>query len=190
MMKGRAVNHQLKYCTLTVIGTSRAGPANCYVQKAQLEEGPGKMNTTVLLATLAAVVLAQGAPPKTTNMTEVFIIPHTHADTGWMITAEEYYRQLVRPILDSQVRALASNASWRYCWAEIMYFARWWRDQSPAVRAQARELAVAGQLEFVEGGWTQADELVVSLDERVQNLEHGHQWLLDNIASDAAFVRR
>ena len=114
----------------------------------------------LLLATLTAI--ARGAQPPqantrtntahaaVSNITDVFIIPHTHADTGWMITAEEYYKQLVRPILDSQVRALASNASWRYCWAEIMYFARWWRDQSPAVRAQARRLAVAGQLEFVE----------------------------------------
>ena len=81
-----------------------------------------------LLAALTAI--ARGARPlqaNTTNtahaavanVTEVFIIPHTHADTGWMITAEEYYQQLVRPILDSQVRALASNASWRYCWAEM-----------------------------------------------------------------------
>ena len=102
-----------------------------------------------------------------------------------MVTAEEYFEQLVRPIRDSQIEALSADGTRRYCWAEIMFFARWWDDQPDMVRARARQLAREGRLEFVEGGWSQADELVVSLDERIQNLEAGHQWLLDNIATDA-----
>ena len=38
------------------------------------------------------------------NITDVYIIPHTHADTGRMITFEEYYEQLVVHVLRPAAR--------------------------------------------------------------------------------------
>ena len=82
---------------------------------------------------------------------EVFVVPHTHADTGWMLTVEQYYEQLVRPILTSTLAALVRDARARYCWAEVAYLARWWEEQPEGVRESVRTLVKSGQLELVEG---------------------------------------
>ena len=104
-----------------------------------------------------------------------------HADTGWEITFEQYYEQLVSHILSTTVSALAANSTRRFCWSEVAYLARWWEDQNTTTQATVRQLARSGQLEFVEGGWSQADEQVADLDERVENLMVGHEWLAEHI---------
>jgi hypothetical protein len=102
-----------------------------------------------------------------------------------MIKFEEYYEQVVVHILDSVVASLQVDPARRFCWAEVAYIARWWEDQNATVREAVRELAQGGQLEFVEGGWSQSDEQVADLDERVENLMVGHEWLQRNIGAFA-----
>eukprot|EP00729_Bicosta_minor_P026692 gene26692-24757_t len=115
---------------------------------------------------------ATSAQPKKTL--DVFLVPHTHADTGWMLTIQQYYEQLVEPILTSTLSALAADPSRRYIWAEVAYFAMWWERQSPSSQNSVRKLARSG-------GWCQADELVADLDGRAENLAVGHAWLRENV---------
>ena len=124
-----------------------------------------------------------------THPLEVFIVPHTHADTGWMLTFEQYYDQLVRPILTSTLATLAREPGARYCWAEVAFLARWWQEQPLSVRQDVRAAVKRGQLELVEGGWSQSDEIVASLRERLHNLEAGHDWIGQHIGRGAAFPR-
>ena len=145
------------------------------------------------LLLLLLVVAAAHSPPAAqqdqhsgnASVTAVFLVPHVHADTGWMIKFEEYYEQVVVHILDSVVASLQVDPARRFCWAEVAYIARWWEDQNATVREAVRELAQGGQLEFVEGGWSQSDEQVADLDERVENLMVGHEWLQRNIGAFA-----
>lgn len=120
-----------------------------------------------------------------TNVTEVFLIPHVHADTGWMIKFEEYYEQVVRHILDSTIAALQVDPQRRFCWAEVAYIARWWDDQNATTKNIVRDLAQQKRIEFVEGGWSQSDEQVADLDERIENLMVGHTWLQHEIGAFA-----
>ena len=147
-----------------------------------------------------------------------------------MLTIDQYYDQLVRPILTTTLAALAESADrvrahlqcaslrpnhstlnhthapslpppppplpppplpppsghQRYVWSEVAFFARWWSEQSNQTHAKVRQLWRTGQLEFVEGGWCQADELVADLDGRAENLAVGHEWLRAHI--DPALV--
>ena len=123
------------------------------------------------------------------SLLDVFVVPHTHADTGWMLTVEQYYEQLVRPILSTTLASLARDARARYCWAEIAFLARWWEEQPDTTRQSVRALVRNGQLELVEGGWSQADEIVASLRERVLNLEAGHDWIGAHIGTGRAWPR-
>ena len=120
---------------------------------------------------------------------EVFIVPHTHADTGWMLTVEQYYEQLVRPILTSTLASLTREPHARYCWAEVAFLARWWEEQPQTVRQAVRAAVASGKLELVEGGWSQSDEIVASLGERILNLEAGHDWIGAHIGRGTAFPR-
>ena len=113
----------------------------------------------------------------TAAVVDVHVVPHSHCDAGWMLTFEQYYATFVRHILDSTLAALASEPSRRFNWAEVSYMQRWWRDQNATTRASVRELVSSGKLEFVEGGWVQADESVASWHARLDALTLGHEWL-------------
>lgn len=52
------------------------------------------------------------------------------------------------------------------------------------MHSQVRRLVATGQLEFVEGGWCQADELITTVEGRAENLALGHAWLRENVAPE------
>ena len=53
---------------------------------------------------------------------EVWLVPHTHADTGWMLTMQQYYDQLVEPILSTTLHALSQDKSRRCAMPAAFYF--------------------------------------------------------------------
>lgn len=57
---------------------------------------------------------------------QVIILPHSHADPGWLKTFEEYYAQQTRSILDNVAAKLTEHKNMTFIWTEIAFFALWW----------------------------------------------------------------
>ncbi len=75
------------------------------------------------------------------------------------------------------VTCLSTNENRTFIWAEISFFDRWWRDQSPDTRAKMRSFIDSGRVEFVTGGWVMHDEGVSHYADQLNQLQFGHQWL-------------
>lgn len=62
------------------------------------------------------------------NFTEldVFIVPHSHMDAGWLKTIDEYYDLGVKRIFDSVFDQLYKNKHYTYTLGDIYYFQRWY----------------------------------------------------------------
>jgi hypothetical protein len=84
---------------------------------------------------------------------DIWVIPHTHDDVGWLETVDEYYIQQVQWIFDTFVRCLADNPDRRFTYVEVAYFKRWWLEQDEPTKTLVRSLVANGQLEFNLGGW-------------------------------------
>ncbi|EFA83012.1 alpha-mannosidase [Heterostelium album PN500] len=107
-----------------------------------------------------------------------FLIPHSHCDVGWVQTYEQYFTENVTVILNNVVNALLKDPSKKFNWAEIIYFKRWWDEQTDFTQSQVRQLVQNKQLEFVGGGWAQNDEAVTHYQAVLNQMTIGHQFLL------------
>ena len=118
-----------------------------------------------LVAALPALTLAFGGLSTAPNIT-VHLVPHTHDDTGWLKTVDQYHsgsnntiqHANVGRLISSVISSLSRNPERTFVYAEIAFFQRWWRVQSRATQALTRKLVAAGQLSFVNGGWCMHDE--------------------------------
>ena len=88
----------------------------------------------------------------------VHLVPHSHDDTGWQVTVDQYFAQEVFYTIDTVVQSLAADPNRRFIYVETAFFARWWEQASDAKRAVATTLVKNKQLEFTNGGWCMHDE--------------------------------
>ena len=49
----------------------------------------------------------------------IFVVPHSHCDVGWLETIDGYYDTAVKQILDTAVAALMKDPSRRFIWVEM-----------------------------------------------------------------------
>jgi alpha-mannosidase II len=112
-----------------------------------------------------------------THPLEVFVLPHSHVDAGWLKTFDEYYQQQTRSIITSVVSALSLDERRHFVWADIGFFQRWWDEATPFLRDHAREIVQRGQLEFVTGAWVTTDEANARYPEMLEQVLEGHDWL-------------
>lgn len=114
-------------------------------------------------------------------VTEVFIVPHSHCDAGWILTPPEYYEYEVRHILDTVTTALAEDANLRFNWAETLWLDTWFRDARYADRArQFRALVAQGRVDIAGGGWVQNDEATADYMSVVDQMTLGLRWLREH----------
>uniref|UniRef100_A0A8C5JVT4 Alpha-mannosidase n=1 Tax=Jaculus jaculus TaxID=51337 RepID=A0A8C5JVT4_JACJA len=114
---------------------------------------------------------------------QVFVVPHSHNDPGWIKTFDKYYTEQTQHILNSMVAKLQENPKRRFLWAEVSFFAKWWDNISAQKREAVRRLVGNGQLEIATGGWVMPDEANSHYFALIDQLIEGHQWLERNLGA-------
>ena len=138
---------------------------------------------TLVLASVLSCASASG------NQTiELFLLPHTHADVGWLETPENLARVNVSRILDGITGNLANDTKKRrrFVWDE-MYFLEWWWENraTPQQQATFHSLVADGRIEFVDNGWSQHDQGCTTYDSMINNWLAGHLWIKERFGAAA-----
>ncbi|KAJ9456762.1 putative alpha-mannosidase [Diplonema papillatum] len=119
------------------------------------------------------------------GMINVHLVPHSHDDTGWQVTVDQYFYTEVYYILDTLLEFLTQDPNRRFMFVETAFFARWWDQQPATKKEQFSRLVQTGQLEFVNGGWCMHDEAGPYWVEMVDQTTRGHQFLKKNFGAAA-----
>ena len=115
----------------------------------------------------------------------VHLVPHTHDDTGWQVTVDQYFFTEVYYVVDTVVDQLLKDPKRHFIYVETGFFARWWDEQNDARRNVTKALVANGQLEFINGAWCMHDEAAPFYVEMVDQTTRGHQFLKKNFGEDA-----
>ncbi|XP_051529758.1 alpha-mannosidase 2-like isoform X1 [Myxocyprinus asiaticus] len=112
---------------------------------------------------------------------QVFVVPHSHNDPGWLKTFDDYYRDQTQHILNNMVVKLSEDGRRKMIWSEISYFSKWWESIDEQKRDAVKRLVDRGQLEVATGGWVMPDEANTHYFALIDQLFEGHQWLERNL---------
>lgn len=129
-----------------------------------------------------------GAALAQDDVLDVFFVPHTHDDTGWLVNVDEYYvgagRGLgpVQYVLDTVVEQLLADSTRRFTYVEMAFFYRWYREQSEERRSAVRQLVASKQLQFANGGWCMNDEAGTHYVAVIDQMTLGHRFLLNEFS--------
>ncbi|XP_064622952.1 alpha-mannosidase 2-like [Lineus longissimus] len=107
----------------------------------------------------------------------VFLVPHSHTDPGWLMTVDEYYKELTKNILDNLVIKMAQYPDVKFVWGETVFLAIWWKDITEEVKEKFKALVHSGRVEIINGGWVAPDEAVTHYYAIIDQLMEGHQWV-------------
>ena len=70
----------------------------------------------------------------------IYIIPHTHLDAGWIKTTDQTYEEHAKRIIESVLEALDYDYRYRFNWADTYFFARWYEETTPYYRELAERM--------------------------------------------------
>ncbi|KAN0009894.1 hypothetical protein ACTFIU_007204 [Dictyostelium citrinum] len=110
---------------------------------------------------------------------KLHLIPHSHCDSGWTSTMNEYYMNQVKSIITSMVQALniETNPPRKFVWSEIGFLEQWWDDMPIEIKNDFTKHVKNDRIEFVNGGWVMNDEACASLESVIRHLSNGHKFI-------------
>ncbi|RTG84136.1 alpha-mannosidase II [Schistosoma bovis] len=111
---------------------------------------------------------------------EVFIVPFSHHDPGWIKTFERYFVTETKPILDATLTTLSEKEESRFVYSEVSYLDSWVNTLSEEQKQAFKRLLLNGHWEIVSGGWVMPDEAVTHYYPIIDQFIEGHHWLLEH----------
>ncbi|XP_032701055.1 alpha-mannosidase 2 isoform X2 [Lontra canadensis] len=112
---------------------------------------------------------------------QVFVVPHSHNDPGWLKTFDDYFREMTQYIFNNMVIKLKEDSRRKFMWSEISYLSKWWDTIDKPKKDAIKSLLQNGQFEIVTGGWVMPDEAAAHYFALIDQLIEGHQWLEKNL---------
>ena len=106
----------------------------------------------------------------------VFLVPHSHNDVGWLQTVDGYYNSSTHNILNNIYGLLNSDSELRFSWAESAYLNMWLLEY-PEKKEGFKQLVQSGRIEIIGGGWTQNDEALPDFELVIRQMEDGYNFL-------------
>ena len=113
----------------------------------------------------------------------IHVICHSHNDRGWLTTLDYYYsgnnkfKVSVKKILDSMVISLLNNKERKFSYVEMIFFSRWYYNQTEEIKIKVKELIKEGRLEIINGGWVMHDEACSHYKHLLDNMRIGFNFL-------------
>lgn len=74
----------------------------------------------------------------------LYIVPHSHTDPGWIETMEYYYTREVRDILSNVIAHLKVDPGKRFAWGEVCFLKKFYDEASDDVKLIIREMVESG----------------------------------------------
>ncbi|XP_073430619.1 epididymis-specific alpha-mannosidase [Dendrobates tinctorius] len=111
---------------------------------------------------------------------QVFVIPHSHMDVGWVYTVQESMHAYAASVYTTVVDELMKAKHRKFIVVEQEFFRLWWDMVAGDVqKQQVHQLVQEGRLEFVIGGQVMHDEAVTAVDDQILQLTEGHGFLYE-----------
>ncbi|CEF61124.1 Alpha-mannosidase 2x [Strongyloides ratti] len=111
----------------------------------------------------------------------VFLIPHSHDDPGWLKTFEEYYNDEVSKILYGMLEYLSENNKMKFVYVEMSFFELFYSTLTLKNREKIKKLLNDEKLEIITGGWVMSDEANSHFFSQITELFEGHEFLRNNL---------
>ncbi|KAI0980629.1 hypothetical protein GJ496_001278 [Pomphorhynchus laevis] len=165
----------------------KSNATNSIIQNTLRNYQSGKMYSEFDFTDVDGGVWKQGwdvqYDTKHQNELNVFVMPFSHIDVGWVKTIDTYYSESVKPILDNVINFLSIGTTRRFVWSETVFLYMWWKDErtSDSQRNKLQLLLQSGRFEILAGGWVVPDEASTGYESLIQQLVLGHQWIRSTI---------
>eukprot|EP01084_Bolivina_argentea_P278339 475437_1 len=145
------------------------------------------MTTLLLLCSVFALIYGKSNKETDNAPTHlnIHIVAHSHDDTGWLITADQYYVDIIQWIFYSMIPTLETDPNHLFSYVEMANFYRWWNSQDQAMKNRVLKLINAKQLQLNLAGWCMNDEATPTMSQEIRQMTDGAQFALYNFGSDA-----
>ncbi|KAM8939546.1 epididymis-specific alpha-mannosidase [Pelodytes ibericus] len=116
-----------------------------------------------------------------TDPIQVFVIPHSHMDVGWVYTVQESMHAYAANVYTTVVEELMKAKRRRFIVVEQEFFRLWWNMVADDLqKQQVHQLVQEERLQFIIGGQVMHDEAVTAIDDQILQLTEGHGFLYEN----------